>query len=169
MHISILKLSHFTGQHLCTILCILDHILTIASTCFGDHWHHLQGVQFNCKFLETHQMIISTGWPLVTRSQFVTQHTQLVVIYNLVIIWCVSKNLQLNGPSCRLFYWTPRRVGAIINMCSAVCRMENKCWSIKCLHKQWISTCFGQPPFHLQGRSRQRLDTLRVCFTISNL
>ena len=49
----------------------------------------------------------------------------------LVVIWRISKNLQLNGAPWRWCQWTPKRYGAVINMRSGVHKMVRKCWSIK--------------------------------------
>ena len=82
-------ISHFTEER--SVLCILDHILIIAPTCFGVQWQHLQGALFNCKFLETHQMFTRTLWPHTARSHalFNTGHTNFNKHQSLFIYVCV--------------------------------------------------------------------------------
>lgn len=64
------RISPFIDQHFCNILCLIDHMLIIVSTRFIVHWHHLRGDPFNCKFLETHQIITQTH---IKRLQFSKQ------------------------------------------------------------------------------------------------
>jgi hypothetical protein len=50
-------LSPFINQHMCTTLCISNHISVTAPTCFGVCRHHHHGDQCHCKFFAIHQMI----------------------------------------------------------------------------------------------------------------
>jgi hypothetical protein len=50
----------YINQHLCTTLCIINHVLVTNLTRFGVYWHHLQGAQYNCIFVATRQMVTNT-------------------------------------------------------------------------------------------------------------
>jgi hypothetical protein len=78
-------ISSFMDQNLRTFLRMLDHIW-IITPCFGVHWHHLQGVLFNCTSFETHQVITSTYWLHIIGSQFSIQNAQLWISCKLLTI-----------------------------------------------------------------------------------
>jgi hypothetical protein len=96
--------SLLTYQHLCTILCILDHILIIAPTRFGVRRHHLQGAPVTCKLIGTHQMITGTCWPHATGPHFFTKNTQIWIIIRTFSLNCIcSKTVgSLNNFSHRM-------------------------------------------------------------------
>ena len=71
----------FINQYLCTILCMLNHTLVTGPVCFVLYWHHLQRALSKSKSFASRQVIISTFWPFVMRSQFFkTRCTNLNII-----------------------------------------------------------------------------------------
>ena len=55
----IFVLSLFINQHLCTLLCILNHTLVTHPARFFQCWHRLQGGWSNCKFYATHPSLLT--------------------------------------------------------------------------------------------------------------
>lgn len=87
------------------------------------------------KFISTFHWPTVMHYPMYTRSHITDSSKAL-----LVIIWCISENLQLNRTPWRWRRRTPKRVGAINNMRSSIQRIVNKYWSIKLIWT-WRTVC----------------------------
>jgi hypothetical protein len=60
----------FINQHLCTTVCLRNHLLVTTSMRFVLYWHHFQGDFLPVNSSQHIQVIINTCWPLVIRPQF---------------------------------------------------------------------------------------------------
>jgi hypothetical protein len=58
---------HSLTHHLHAALCILNHISVTALTFYSVFGHHFPVALSNCKFFETHQVIVSTCCLFVIR------------------------------------------------------------------------------------------------------
>jgi hypothetical protein len=94
--------SPFINQHMCTTLCISNHIAVTDPTCFGVCRHHHQGDQYHCKFFAVHQMImahhrlcrpniLSATHEAVNRSLYISTHAHS------------PKQVRIKGNFIRLF------------------------------------------------------------------
>ena len=169
----IIFVPYFIDQNLCTILCTLNHISSIVptrllfidtifrrprltvsslkhemftSTCFAfcvKNNYLITSVRNYHYSLSNNQeepssQLLRDG-SLNSRCDLVT-HVQRL----LVIIWYVSGNLQINGAPWRWCHWTPKHVGAIINMWFSV-RKNREEWDGLGMWRVWVrrAGCIG--------------------------
>jgi hypothetical protein len=67
--ILLLLLLPFINQHLCTTLCLRNHLLVTTSMRFVLYWHHFQG-DLPVNSSQHIQVIINACWPFIIRPQF---------------------------------------------------------------------------------------------------